>query len=212
MLSRFLYWTFGPLVRKKVRHVSGLENLPAHTPVIIAANHEGYLDGPVLSYLQYKKYSLLTNYITYQFMWRILGGPFATHAFGMIPRRDNHKADVLVDVKKVLENKGIVGIFPESTRNTDKKTLLRGKTGAVRLALATGVPIVPVGLSNTTGHRIGRAFKSLWERKTHIDVVFGSPLDMSEFENQPIDKPLLVESTRKLMQAIAHLCKKTYPY
>ena len=72
-------------------------------------------------------------------------------AVGQIPiRREGGSAaeGALAAATDVLERGGVFGIYPEGTRTRDGY-LHRGHTGVARLALATGAPIVPVGLVAT---------------------------------------------------------------
>ncbi|MBU0597730.1 1-acyl-sn-glycerol-3-phosphate acyltransferase [Patescibacteria group bacterium] len=203
---------FEPLIKKKFRQVSGKENLPTKPPFILAANHIGYLDPIALVILILQLYNLPTYYLTIHYMWWIWGGPLATHWLAMIHVKYGHRKDSLKAAINNINNGNIVGIFPEGTRNPDSRSLLRGKTGAVRLALATGAPLIPVGFKNNTGHRIGKAFRSLWQSDKYIDITFGQALDLSEFANKEIDKLLLKAATHKLMLAISQLCGKKYPF
>lgn len=54
----------------------------------------------------------------------------------------------------LLRAGGSVGVFPEGTMNRDPQTLLRGRTGAARLALEAGVPVQPLGI-RFPGHKGG---------------------------------------------------------
>jgi len=203
---------FGPLVYRKIRETKGEENLPPKPPFIIAANHAGFLDAPALVMYIWHTYNRLTHYITKREFWKLWGGPLARRWMGMIPLNDDRKADSLSEAIKVLQKQGIVGVFPEGTRNPDPQHLLKGKTGAVRMALATDVPLIPIGLFNTTGQLIGSAIKGLFEKKSCIRLTIGRMVDLSEFKGRPIDRPLLEAATKKLMVAIGQLCGKTYPY
>ncbi len=201
-----------PLVRSKIRTVTGTEHLPSTAPYILAANHTGYLDGAAIVVVILKQLKKPIYFLTRQEVWRVLGGWLAQHLFGMIPVRTGDKRESLKDAIALLGQKEIIGIFPEGTRNDDTKQLLQGKTGAVRLALEAGVPLIPVGISNTTGHYLRQALNSLWKKDKGINVVFGPPVSLDEFKNKPVDKPLLYEATRKLMKEIGKLCDKEYQH
>ncbi|MDH3755737.1 MAG: 1-acyl-sn-glycerol-3-phosphate acyltransferase [Acidimicrobiia bacterium] len=83
----------------------------------------------------------------------------------MIPVRRERAADLPAafdQVRRVLDDGGVVGIFPEGTRSGDGM-LHRGLSGAAHLALTTGAPVVPVGIVGTheilpTGARLVRPF------------------------------------------------------
>lgn len=204
---------FGPLVWRKVREIIGEEHLPPQPPYILAANHIGFMDAPVLTMYTLNKLGKPFYSPTSPYMVKVWGGSRITRRWlGMLPVDTEHKAAVLDEAAALLRQDNIVGIFPEGGRNTDPGRLEPGKTGAIRLALATGVPLIPVGLISNTGHRIGAALLSLVQPSRYVRIAFGPAVDLSEFRGKPIDKPLLVAATRKLMLAISSLCGKTYPY
>jgi 1-acyl-sn-glycerol-3-phosphate acyltransferase len=199
----------GPLVYRKIKEVRGAEHLPPRPPFVIAANHVGFLDAPALVMFIWYRYSRLTHYITKRELWKLWGGSLARRWMGMIPLNDDRKADSLREAIKVLQQGEIIGVFPEGTRNPAPQ-LLKGKTGAVRMALATGAPLIPIGLFNTTGQFLSSAFKSLFEKRSLIRLTIGRAVDLSAFKGRPIDRPLLEAATRKLMNSIGELCGKDY--
>lgn len=200
---------FGPLVRNKIRNVQDRKNLPNKLPFILAANHEGFLDAPALVMFILYHYNKPTYYLTKKYMWRWWGGPVAGFMLGMIPVHPGRKADALSEAVRMVNKGNIIGIFPEGGRNP-QKDLRKGKTGAVRLALETGIPLIPIGIKNHTGYSLFVAIKNYWQKDKFIDISVGQPVDLTEFKNKPIDKPLLEAATRKLMLAIGNLCGKTY--
>lgn len=206
---------FGPIVKRKIRRVEGVENLPSQTPFILAANHVGYLDPLALVYYIYNKTGHRTFYITSKTQWRLWGEHLGRNWLGMIPLHDDVKekrSHSLDEAVKVIQQDKIVGIFPEGSRNTDQTSLLKGKTGAVRLALATGAPLIPIGIRNNTGRTFGQLVMSLIDKDKYIDFNFGPAIDLSEFKDKTIDKALLDMATQKLMKAIGRLSGKQYPY
>ncbi len=82
---------------------------------------------------------------------------------------------------------------------------MRGKSGAVRIALETGVPLIPAAhwgaqkILPRWGKRI-----SLFPRKT-VDIVIGEPLDLSSWHGKQTDAKALAEATLVVMQAITRL-------
>jgi 1-acyl-sn-glycerol-3-phosphate acyltransferase len=201
----------GPLMKLKIGEVRGMDNIPARPPFIVAANHVGFLDAPALIIVLYDKYKLPIHIITKEFIWKVWGGPLAQKWVGMIPRRENKAGDALIDAISVLKQNQIVGIFPEGSRNTTDQ-LEKGKTGAVRMALATAAPIIPIGIHNTTGKFVGRALTSIFHPQQKVSITFGAAVSLAEFQGQPIDKPLLESATRKVMTAIGLLCGKKYNF
>jgi len=109
---------------------------------------------------------------------------------------------------EVLSSGGIVGIFPEGTRNPDQQALCLGKTGVARLALSTKAPVVPVGYF---GPKIATTFdviKNFIFKRNLARIEFGKPLDFSEYYGKTIDRKLLYKVTDKIMIEIGALCDK----
>ncbi len=205
----------GPLMRKKRGNVTGIQNLPDQPPFILAMNHEGFLDPLVLLTVLYDKYQRQIFFLTGQNMWSIWGEYLAINWLGMIPLHEENQAKKGAAVEEAIKylNKGeIFGIFPEGSRNTDKENLTKGKTGTVRIAIGSQTKIIPIGLINNTGYRIGEAFKSLFDNTKKVDINIGEPFDFCEYYGREINKPLLEEATRKLMKRIGKLCNKQYNY
>lgn len=200
-----------PLVAKKIRQINGLENLP-QPPFIIAANHQGFIDPFIIVYAVLKKFNDKPYFFTTQFFWKIFGRHLAVHWLGMIPISRANKGQSVEIAKEYVKQGKIVGIFPEGTRNIDQTSLLKGKTGALRLALAAKVPISPWGLVNPTGHRIGKAFFSFMNSRKELIVNIGQPLYFDEYYDKEITKEILESVTRKMMVEIGKLCDKSYPY
>ena len=129
-----------PVIRRrvKVRVVDG-DKLPATGPVILASNHVGVADGPLLAIFGPRPVHALTKQEMFKgFMKRFLLGA------GQIPL-DRFHADPLRGEARACgccASGGVVGIFPEGSRGAGEFD--RFHTGAAYLALVTGAPIVPV--------------------------------------------------------------------
>jgi len=99
-----------------------------------------------------------------------------------------------------------VVVYPEGTLTRDPELWpMRGKTGAVRIALEQGIPIVPAAHWGTQ-HVMERYSKkiSFFPRKT-ISVKIGDPVDLSAFRERSLDTATLNEATAVVMSAITGL-------
>jgi 1-acyl-sn-glycerol-3-phosphate acyltransferase len=97
-----------------------------------------------------------------------------------------------------------VGIFPEGTATGSPTRLCRGHRGAARLALETGVPIVPVGIR----HRVPAGTRKVGEFAP-FSLHFGDPIQPGSRELSPASEGQL---HRSLMQELARLSAKHWPY
>jgi 1-acyl-sn-glycerol-3-phosphate acyltransferase len=125
---------------------------------------------------------------------------------GVIPvRREDPSQSSLDAGAKVLEDGNLLGIFPEGTRSPDGR-LYKGKTGAARMALDVGCPIVPTGLIGTR-HVMPKEAKipGLGPRVT---VKFGRPMRVPSEAHE--DARVLRTFTDELMSEIAKLSGQEY--
>ncbi|WP_374454955.1 lysophospholipid acyltransferase family protein [Nocardioides sp.] len=146
--------------------VLGAEHVPAEGGVILAANHVGVIDGPLLAIFAPRPVHALTK----QEMFAGRLGGFL-HAAGQIPL-DRYAADpaAIRTCLRVVRDGGVAGIFPEGTRGDG--LLGRFHHGAAYLALVTGAPVVPVTMIGTRPS--GAGSNALPAREGGIDVVFGA--------------------------------------
>src|SRR5262245_15218256 len=129
---------------------------------------------------------------------------------GQIPiRREGGSASerALASATEVLRRGNVFAIYPEGTRTRDGD-LHKGHTGAARLALRCGVPVVPIGLIGTDEVQpVDARMPRLFQRVT---IRFGEPIDPARYADQPNDRLALRELTDEVMYEIAQLCG--YPY
>ena len=203
------YWLFkyvllGPLLALLGRpKVEGLEYVPQSGPVILASNHLAVMDSFYLPLVVRRRITFLakSEYFTGTGIKGWLSRWFFT-AVGQVPI-DRSNADsaqaALVTAERVLDEGKLLGMYPEGTRSPDGR-LYKGKTGLARLALQTGVPVIPVAMigtnvvnpPGTTMLRFGR-----------VKVRFGKPMDFSRFEglagNRFIERAVVDEVIYELM-------------
>ncbi|HEX6967496.1 MAG TPA: lysophospholipid acyltransferase family protein [Micromonosporaceae bacterium] len=105
----------------------------------------------------------------------------------------------------VLKAGDLVAIFPEGTRSADGR-LYRGRTGVARLAMAAGVPVIPVGVTGTDKVQpIGARMPRLGAGK--VTIRFGKPMD---FTDRPTDRTSLRQITDEIMAEIQQLTGQEY--
>lgn len=133
-------WILDHLVYRTT--VTGKDNVPTGGPVIFAANHISFLDGPVMFGASPRPMHILVKQEMFQgFLGRML------NASGQLPvdRRGDRAA--LQRCKEVLDAGRCVGILPEGTRGSGAAADING--GVAWLALNSGAPVVPVAILGT---------------------------------------------------------------
>jgi len=185
--------------------VSGLERLPTEGPFILAANHHNYLDGVVLGVAVPRPISFLVM-------------PRVFHASPLHPPFHRRIGSIPVNVERpdpgavkrtlrVLEDGGIVGIFPEGPFSREGQ-LVPGQPGVAMLALRAGVPVVPAGISGTYEALAGRRFYI--PRGRPLAVRFGQPLHFHQ-PRRRAGHAEREEITRRIMSHIAALLDADRP-
>jgi len=189
---------------------TGIENLPREGGFIAAANHVSELDS-----LTTPEFLLVNGFIPRVLAKQAL---FKTPVVGaflrqaqMIPvdRGSEKAASSLAVAEEELTTGACVLIFPEGTLTRDPDLWpMEGKTGVARLALATRVPVIPIGQwgPSLLLPRYGRIPK-LGKRK-EIKIAVGKPVDLSDLYDRPIDGDVLREATDRVMDAITALVEQ----
>lgn len=182
---------FHTAYRGRRRHA---ERVPAHGPVILVANHAGFLDGPVVFSLAPRPVTFLVKQEAFTgFFGRVLD------AVGQIPiDRTVGDRTALSLAGAVLEGGGAVGIFPEGTRRDGDVEQVN--QGAAWLALRTGAPIAPVAVLGT---RLPGRSAGTWPAPlSPITVHFGEPFTLEADRSLP-GRDRLRAATERLRVTLA---------
>jgi len=183
------------------------ERMPRTGAFVLAPNHYSEIDPVVMGAASWKlgraprflaKASLFKNPVVGWFL----------RTSGQIPveRAGSNGHQALRAAEELVEKGRMVIVYPEGSLTRDPDLWpMRGKTGAVRIALERDIPIVPAAHWGTQAVLPRYSKKpSLFPRKT-IDVIIGEPLDLSEYRGKPLDQAMLLKATGELMDAIAGL-------
>src|ERR1044071_5745915 len=121
----------------------GVENIPKEGAVILAGNHPSYLD-PLLVALPVKR---VIRYMAWDALFKVPLLGLIIRMLGAFPVdiRKGKGESAFHEACRVLRNGDALGIFPEGQRSADGP-MGQLKTGAARLAIETGAPIVPVSI------------------------------------------------------------------
>jgi len=199
-LTPFLMLAFRPKVR-------GLRNVPAKGPVIIASNHLSFSDSIFMPLVVPRKVTFLakSEYFTSPGLKGFIK-KLTFIALGQVPidRSGGKRSEAaLLTGLRLLGQGHCLGIYPEGTRSPDGR-LYKGRTGIARMAIESGVPVVPVAMFNTaeiqpTGQVVPKVRR--------VEMVFGEPI---YFTGDSTDQGVLRAATNQLMDKIAQLSKQDY--
>ncbi|MEU9444920.1 lysophospholipid acyltransferase family protein [Streptomyces sp. NPDC048304] len=153
--------------------VLGAWKVPATGPVIFAVNHSHNIDGPMVMGVAPRP----THFLIKKEAFVGPLDPFLTGIGQLKVDRSSADRAAISQALGVLENGGVLGIFPEGTRGEGDFASLRA--GLAYFAVRSGAPIVPIAVLGSA-ERPGRLIKALPPLRSRIDVVFGDPFDAIE--------------------------------
>jgi 1-acyl-sn-glycerol-3-phosphate acyltransferase len=190
-------------------HVEGLEHIPATGGAIFAGNHLSVADELFLG-------AVVPRHIAFwakseYFEGKGIGGTFTKalmHGLGAIKveRAGGRAALTAFDAAiPALKGGDLVAVYPEGTRSPDGR-LYRGRTGVARLAVAAGVPIVPVGMLGTERVQpIGQPYPK--PMRNTVVVRFGKAIETT---GRSDDRSALRALTDEVMAEIQKLTNQEY--
>ncbi|TNM68307.1 1-acyl-sn-glycerol-3-phosphate acyltransferase [Streptomyces sp. NP160] len=210
-----LYWLFKavlyPVLTSLFRpEVKGLEHVPLTGPAVLASNHLSVSDSFFLPLVVPRRVSFMAKaeYFTGRGVkGRLTAGFFK--GIGQLPvdRSGGKASQAAIDLAlQVLDRGELFGIYPEGTRSPDGR-LYRGKTGVARVALTSGVPVLPVAMHGTdVVQPIGRRIP----RIRRVGITIGAPLDFSRYQGMENDRFVLRSVTDEITYEIMRLSNQEY--
>ncbi|MFD1212161.1 lysophospholipid acyltransferase family protein [Arthrobacter sp. GCM10027362] len=210
------YWVMktifvGPIVRLLFRPwTKGLDHIPVTGPAILASNHLSFSDSIFLPLAVPRPVVFLakSEYFTGKGIKGRLTAAFfrLTNQLPMDRSGGTASADSLLAGADALAAGGLLGIYPEGTRSPDGR-LYRGKTGVAKLALSTGVPVIPVAMIGTDKVQpIGRRIPNI----RRVGTIIGKPLDFSRYHGLAEDRFVQRAVTDEIMYEIMRLSGQEY--
>lgn len=185
--------------------------LPATGGVLVVSNHTSFVDAVAMGrYLIW--YGRWPRFLGKAELWTMPGIKWLARECRQIPvhRGTSRARDSLTDATAALEAGECVGIYPEGGRTQDPELWpQRHRSGAARLALSTGHPIVPMAMWGTHDVMPGRAltFPRVFPPRT-IRIVMGDPVDLSDLQGRAGDPAAVAEAGRRIMAAITTLVEE----
>ncbi|ADB33868.1 phospholipid/glycerol acyltransferase [Kribbella flavida DSM 17836] len=185
----------------------GQQNVPRTGGLVFVANHISHFDPFVIGFYIWEC-RRIPRLLGKASLFRLpIAGRIIASA-GQIPvyRESAQAADAFRDAVAAVQRGECVGVYPEGTITRDPDLWpMSGKTGAARIALMTGCPVIPI--ANWGAQEVfpsyGRRFRiRLLPRRT-MQATAGAPVDLDAFRGRPITAELLQEATDTIMKAVA---------
>ncbi|RNE49506.1 lysophospholipid acyltransferase family protein [Corynebacterium alimapuense] len=214
------YWAFknvfiGPALRVWNRPwIEGVDNIPTEGPALVASTHQSVMDSfffPLVCPRQIifpakSEYFTNTGIIGAIQRWF-----FKVLAQVKVDRTATNAGDATqAAALEVLERGDVFAIYPEGTRSPDGR-IYRGRTGMARIALASGVEIIPVAMIDS---RRANPIGTWIPRPVKVGMVVGEPIDgrayVSSLGLDPDSREAVRPLTDHVMMILAELAKQPY--
>jgi len=174
--------------------VQGLEHLP-EGGFVLAANHTSNFDPWALGVPLLPRRQL--RFMAKSELFNPVLAPFLRAGGAFKVRRGEGEIEAMRTAAELVKEGEIVVMFPEGTRRKKglrKRHVARAHTGAARIALGAGAPLVPAAIAGTD--RLSRLGP--------LRVAYGQPVDLSDLDGLDI-KRAAEEATDRLMARIEEL-------
>jgi len=213
-----LFWALAVVVVPIVSYLSktrfiGREKLPRTGSFVLAPNHYSEFD-PLIVAAAVWRLGRAPRFMAKESLFRVPVVGAALRATGMIPvARSSSRAASAQTIEQsrqlVDAGRGVI-VYPEGTLTRDPDLWpMRGKSGAVRLAMAGDIPLIPMAQWGTQ-KIMGRYQKglSLWPPRKPIDIIIGDPVDLSDLKGRQNEPAAIIEATERLMAAVTALLEQ----
>ena len=184
--------------------VEGVENIPKHGSAILAPNHRSLIDHFVVAALTKRQVWFMGKAELFKSR---MGARLLT-ALGAFPvKRGRPDRASLQRCLELLRDGQLVGIYPEGTRRPDSR-FEEVEEGFAYIAVRSGAPIVPIGLSGTqavfpTGKKLPRIVK--------IRVVVGKPFRLIAQTSGVLPRTKLKEATAHAQERLSVVMNAVEP-
>ncbi|MFG6445393.1 lysophospholipid acyltransferase family protein [Microbacterium sp. P07] len=209
-----VFWLLGGVVEPLTAifakiEIENPEKLPREGSYVLAPNHYSNFD-PMVVAVAVWRIGRAPSFMAKESLFRVPVLGWALRATRMVPVSRSSSASAARDTIRgseqlVKDGRGVV-VYPEGTLTRDPDLWpMRGKTGAVRLALAGGVPLVPMAQWGVQEIMPRYGKLRLWPLRRRVRVVLGDPVDIVAHGADLTRPATLVAATDLLMDRIAEL-------
>lgn len=200
-----------PLILRHVGRIDGAEHIPLDRPFLAASNHVSYVEPGLIAAVIVRTTGRRIYALTWYRIWKVFHALGLSGWLGMVPVMPTERGKVLDHaLEKIAQGHSIL-IFPEGKRNFEGG-LLKAHTGAARLALLSGIPVLPIGYLGPPSRSIGKSLLTFFRDGRKLRMSIGTPLVYPKMRPDDLTRERLDDVSRDIMSAIGRLCNQTYPY
>jgi 1-acyl-sn-glycerol-3-phosphate acyltransferase len=199
----------GPILHAFGRpRATGLENIPASGPALLASNHLSIIDSVYLPLMLSRPvvFPAKAEYFTAKGPVGRLWAAYLRSTNQLAMNRDDTRSATatLEAAAEILRAGELFGFYPEGTRSPDGR-LYRGRSGLGWLVLNTGAPVIPIAMSGT--RRMMPPGKL--PRPAKIEIKIGKPMEFGHLAGDPPARARRIIAD-EVMHAIADLSGQEY--
>ena len=210
--TRVVAYALGGLVRTLFRtKVEGLEKLPKTGGYVLAANHVTYLDALAVAYMVYFQARRTPHFLAKGnlFKTRLVGDLLLACEQVPVYRGGHSNREPMDAAHTVLEAGRVITIFPEGTLTREPDGWpMRGKIGALKLALDCNVPFIPMAQWGTE-QVLATYSKKLRPKPWHsVRMIIGEPLNLDKYRGRKLNNSEYTEVTELAMREIIKLTEQ----
>jgi len=196
--------------------ITGIDQIPTHGPVVVAANHRSYFDVVALALLAARISQPVRALAKRELFSVPLAGPLLRAIGGLPVDRGHSGAPAFAEAIASLNRGEVVIVLPQGTIPRGQQFFdptLIGHTGAARLAIETGATVIPVGVWGTEhvwprSSRLPDVTTLLHPRR--VSVTVGEPIDLGSDDPRTATETLMAAITA-LLPAEAQVRREPTP-
>lgn len=209
------WWIAVPIVRPALLATTthewiGGENIPETGGFILVLNHVSHVDPLTAAHIVYD-HGRLPRYLAKSGLFKNKALAYFLRAAGQIPveRMSKNAAGAFDAAVAAVRAGECVVVYPEGTLTRDPDGWpMTGKSGAARIALETGCPVIPVGQWGAQAILPPYSKRpDLFPRK-RITMKVGTPVDLDDLLGEDRSPAAIQEATDRIMAAITHLVEE----
>ena len=210
LVIRIIAFILAPILRLVFKvEVTGIEKLPKQGAYILTPNHATNVDGLAVAYFIYIILGRGPHFFAKEALFNIPIIGKILLAGGQIPvfRKGGQRNDDSFKIANSYLKAGhTICVYPEGTLTREPNLWpMRGKPGAIRLALDSGVPVYPIahwGSEKIMGRYSSKFRPGFWKK---VQILVGDEIDLAKYRKENLSPEELLEATELVMRKITAL-------